>query len=260
VTEEDIEAALDRIDVTVGPTDELKKDEARVEVSGVRHRIFTSTTGPTSVMRSNAYQEVYSTTKSYTVTAETAIFEMHSQTESYEYMLDNKLEGRMYARQWPFFVLKVVLERFAGTVEYWSPVFPVPLTSSFAFDKMLTTLEQEVFLNSANYNLQQAAFGTTDQSYPEMMHAGWMTSRRMEAPVTGPQDAPERGSKPAPPTSREPVLKLTGSRPGSLCAGKPRRRRALPGCLRDLRSLSVYRAEDVTSRFVNSQTRMLIPN
>ena len=47
----------------------------------------------------------------------------------------------------------------------------------------------------------------------------------MGAPVTGPQDAPERGSKPAPPTSGEPVLKPTGTGPGSLCRGKPRRLR-----------------------------------
>jgi hypothetical protein len=51
------------------------------------------------------------------------------------------------------------------------------------------------------------------------------TRWRVGAPVTGPQDAPERGSKPAPPTSGEAVLKPTGNRPGSLCVGKPRRSR-----------------------------------
>jgi len=42
-------------------------------------------------------------------------------------------------------------------------------------------------------------------------------------------NAPERGSKRAPPTSRESVLKPTGSRPGSPCVGKPRRSRR-EGC------------------------------
>ena len=59
----------------------------------------------------------------------------------------------------------------------------------------------------------------------------WQTG----APVTAPQDAPQRGSKLAPPTSGEPVL--TGCRPGSLCVGKPRRRRATPDCPRELFTL-----------------------
>lgn len=41
--------------------------------------------------------------------------------------------------------------------------------------------------------------------------------------MTGPQNAPERGSNPAPPTSGEPVLKPTGTGSGSLCGGNPRR-------------------------------------
>ncbi len=49
-----------------------------------------------------------------------------------------------------------------------------------------------------------------------------MTRLRVGAPVTAPQNAPERGMKPAPSTSGEPVLKPTGSRPGSPCVGKPR--------------------------------------
>lgn len=163
--EEQIEDALDRITVTVGPTDELARDEVRVRVSGVRHRVYTSTTGATSAIRSDSLQEVYRTEKSYTVTEETAIFEMHSQTEDYEGMLDNKMAGLMAARQWPLFIAKVTYERFAPNSQ---PVF-----SPSIFNRMLTLTEQEVFLNSANYNLQQAAFGTTDQSYPEMMDAGW---------------------------------------------------------------------------------------
>ena len=68
-------------------------------------------------------------------------------------------------------------------------------------------------------------------------------------------NVPERGSRPVPPTSGKPVLKPTGPKPGSLCAGKSRRCRATPDCLRERSSLSVYGAEDVTERFLREVPR-----
>jgi len=60
-----------------------------------------------------------------------------------------------------------------------------------------------------------------------------MTRLRMGAPVTAPQDAPERGTKPVPPTSGEgPETYLLGDRPGFLVRGSP----------------VVYDGEDVTAR------------
>ena len=52
-----------------------------------------------------------------------------------------------------------------------------------------------------------------------------MTRFRMGAPVTSPQDAPGRGSKPAPSTPGEPVLKPNRTTGFPAVEGKPRRLR-----------------------------------
>jgi hypothetical protein len=156
---DEITNALDRIEITVGPTEELEKGEYRVSIKNVKHNVYTKSSGPVGIISDK--QQIYTGRDSYTVTGETAIFEMHSQVRDYEFLLDNKMEGEIRKRQWPTLLLKVTWERVMGD----------PVTSGNAFDEMIWRTEQELFLNDGNYEFQKAAFGTRDQSYPEVPDA-----------------------------------------------------------------------------------------
>lgn len=147
----EIEDAIDKVTLTTAAeSDDLQKGEYEVTIDGIEQTVTA------------ADREIHQEENSYTVSDETAVFEMHSQVTEYQEMLDSDLERLLYARQYPLFAGKATYENLRGEP-----------TSASAFPELIENQEQEVFVNEINYKFQQAAFGTTDQSYPSMMGTGY---------------------------------------------------------------------------------------
>lgn len=146
-----IAEALDKITLEIGgEKTDLDQGEYRVTVDGVQHTV--STNG----------QQIHQEEQSYTVVGETAVFEMHSQVTDYQEMLDNDIEPLLYSRMYPTFFAKAMYENMMATP-----------TEANTYQQLIHNQELIVYTNEINYDMQQSAFGTTDQSYPSMMNVGY---------------------------------------------------------------------------------------
>lgn len=148
--EEQIEAALDRIDLEVGTGQNgLDRGEFHVSIDEVQHTV--STEG----------HQIHQEERSYTVTGETAVFEMHSQVMEYQQRLDDTVEPMLYARIYPKLTWKVMQENFMAPYIFQSNAFP----------QIIDPMELDVHTNDIRYDVQRSVFGTTDDGYPTVMNA-----------------------------------------------------------------------------------------
>lgn len=158
-TEEGVEEAIDRVDLTVGRYDsELETGTVRATIDGVEVEVVRN--GETIAQRE----------ESVTATTGTTVFELHERTSTYEERLQmdfydselTSIEGfgqRFGARVYPLAWGKAYTERMHPKSK------PVPAASDstkFAFHSVIENYETEALANSAIYAIQEDVYGAKD--------------------------------------------------------------------------------------------------
>lgn len=165
-SEAGVEAAIDRVDLTVGShddADDLEPGTVTAEIEGVTVEVYRDG------------ERVGRRTETVTVTAATTAFALHDRTQLYQRRLNRNFFGndeytgfakRFAARVYPVAYLKANTERALAPK-------PAPDRARF-FTDIVSRRETKVFANDAIYAVQQSVYGAEDPRADRAMRGAWL--------------------------------------------------------------------------------------